>query len=453
MFNKLYVKIFLWFWLTLAATVASLAALSSVSFSEISYEPLREQDARQLHRLGRGLEVSAKKYGATAQQVINRSRIKGRKKIYLYSPEKDIAYSNFTAIDEDDLSLLNFRLDMPPQIIFHEHFHAIGPLVLDLPDGQFQLYEIKRGGPVPWMFRLKFIPHWVKVTVAIAASMLLSFLFTRTLIGPINSLRQGTNAIAEGKLDTRVNITSNRSDELGDLAKDFNSMAQRLEILVNSQRSLLGDISHELRSPLTRLSLACALAQDNADDKTNMQLARIEKEAQLLDSMIERILMLSRLENRQQTLRTETIPLTQLLTPVLNDAQFEAQSSDKQINLPTIGDDLTLDVDPQLIASAIENLLRNAIKYAHSTVDVSLAQQTNAITLLIRDDGPGVEESELKHITEPFYRVGSARTRQSGGTGLGLAIAAKAIAAHKGVLELQNHPQGGLVASIYLPTN
>ncbi|WP_462157268.1 ATP-binding protein [Pseudoalteromonas sp. GB56] len=453
MFNKLYVKIFLWFWLTLAATVASLAALSSVSFSEISYEPLRQEDARQLHRLGRGLEMSAKKHDATAQEVINRSRIKGRKNIYLYSPEKDISYSNFTTLDEDDLSLLNFRLEMPPQIIFHEHFHAIGPQVVNLPDGQFQLFEIKRGGPVPWMFRLRLMPHWVKITVAIAASMLLSFLFTRTLIGPINSLRQGTNAIAEGKLDTRVNIASSRSDELGDLAKDFNSMAQRLETLVNSQRSLLGDISHELRSPLTRLSLACALAQDNADEPTNTQLTRIEKEAQLLDSMIERILMLSRLENRQQSLRTEPIALEHLLTPVFNDAQFESQSLDKQVQLPTVDANITLEVDPQLIASAIENLLRNAIKYAQSHVDVNLEYNAESIVLTIHDDGPGVEDSELKHITEPFYRVGSARTRQSGGTGLGLAIASKAIAAHNGVLELQNHPQGGLVASIHLPTN
>ncbi|WP_105187862.1 ATP-binding protein [Pseudoalteromonas sp. T1lg48] len=450
-FNKLYVKIFLWFWLTFAATIVLMAALSSVSFSNLSYEPLQGSDAHYFKRLGHAVERSAKKHQHSAAEVINLGRLKKRK-LYLYSPEKDLAYSNFNASEEVDLSLLNFRPDMAPQMIFNEHFHALGPLLINLPDGQYQMYELRPGRTLPWFVRLKLLPHWLKITVAIGASLLLSFFFTRTLIGPLNSLRFSARAIAEGQLDSREHLAAKRNDEIGILAREFNAMAQRLETLVNTQRTLLGDISHELRSPLTRLSLACAIAQDKADKDTQVQLQRIGKEAQLLDLMIERILTLSRLENRQQSLQTELMSPAQLLAPVFTDAEFEAKSQHKTLSLPQLPEQPLLRVDAMLLASACENLLRNAIKYANSHIEVSIKHEQQQWQLNIRDDGPGVAEQELAHITEPFYRVGSARARNSGGTGLGLAIAAKAIAAHQGELVLQNHPQGGLVATIKLPT-
>ncbi|MFY8273567.1 ATP-binding protein [Pseudoalteromonas sp. SSDWG2] len=453
MFNKLYVKIFLWFWLTLAATMGSLAMLTSVNFSDISYEPLRKEDAHSLKRIAHSLERSAKRETLSVQQLIDRPRLKTRRQLYVYSPELGEGYRNFTSVDENELSLLSFRLDMPPQFIYHQNFQAFGPELITLPEGQYQLFEIRRGGTLPFMFRLRFVPSWVKVAVAIGASLLLSFIFTRTLIGPIKSLRSSTNAIAEGNLTARVGPSYTRNDELGALAKDFNVMAQRLETLVTSQRSLLGDISHELRSPLTRLSLACAMAQEQEHDRVGEHLARIDKEAQILDAMIARILMLSRLENRQQKLATEAISVDTLLTPVFENAVFEAQSQQKTLHIPHIDAHKVMNIDPQLIASAIENLLRNAIKYARSHIKVSLTVSSQLFELTIHDDGPGVPEQELAHITEPFYRVGSARERQGGGTGLGLAIADKAIAAHKGVLLLQNHPQGGLVARIQIPTN
>ena len=451
LFNKLYVKIFLWFWLTLAATFALLAGLSSMSFSELSYEPLRGGDAHYLKRLGHAIERSANKHDISAEQLINHGRFAKRKQLYLYSVDQDKALQNFTSPHDIGLNELNFRQSMAPQMIFHEHFQALGPLLITLPDGQYQLYELRPGRKLPWLLRLKLMPTWLKVVVALGASLLLSLLFTRTLITPVNALRSAAKDIAAGNLQSRA-PSNVRHDELGVLTDEFNAMAARLETLVNSQRSLLGDISHELRSPLTRLSLACALAQDSADSATLLQLQRIEKEAKQLDTLIARILMLSRLENRQQSIVRQRITVRELLAPVFADAKFEADSEHKQLSLAELSDSHFLNIDPQVVASACDNLLRNAIKYANQHIEVSLQWIDTIMLLSISDDGPGVAEHELAHLKEPFYRVGSARSRDSGGTGLGLAIANKAIAAHNGELVLQNNPQGGLVATIKLPT-
>ena len=450
--NTLFFKIFVWFWLTLAATLLALAALSSISFSDVFSEDLRGADERYLERLAHSIEKTSKRFNLNTAELVINSRGLKRKRLFLYNTDTGQGVTNVEPEQNLDLSLLNFAKQTRPQIIITEHYHAIGPIPVRLKDGEYQLYELRKGSHVPWFFKVKMMPIWLKALVVIGATVLLSLVFTQTLITPLNALRKAAKGIGEGKLDSRVKNAHARRDELGTVAQEFNAMASRLETLVNTQRTLLGDISHELRSPLTRLSLACAMAQDHADEATLKQLTRIEKESKQLDSLIERILTLSRLESRKHELQLQQVSLKTLLDAVLSDAQFEASSQQKTLHVLQPENDTMLYLDPPLIASAIENLLRNAIKYAQRTVTLDISLQNNMLQITIQDDGTGVAENELSRLTEPFYRVGHDRTRGSGGTGLGLAIAEKAISAHQGSLLLQNSSQGGLVAIIQLPS-
>ena len=260
--------------------------------------------------------------------------------------------------------------------------------------------------------------------------------------------------MASGDLTSRVGTASLRSDEIGRLGLDFNHMALRVESVLLSQKRLLADISHELRSPLARLQLAIGIAQQQPDmeqsQTTNKQLERIEKESQRMEQMIGQVLTLSRLEAQDRLPENCTVILDELLQELIKDAQFEAQVLDKQVGFNCAAD-ITLQGDPSLLASALENILRNAVKYAQHRVDVKVEQPNDRIYITISDDGQGLPEQDLKKIFTPFYRASAARERGSGGVGLGLAIAQQAIYSHGGKISAENRQAGGLRIRIALP--
>ena len=226
-------------------------------------------------------------------------------------------------------------------------------------------------------------------------------------------------------------------------------MADQLEQLLSAQKRLLADISHELRSPLTRLKMATGLAQMQASEASQSYLLRIEKEANQLDKMIADVLQVSRLEANSQPLSLQTQSLQVIVDHVINDAQFEAKQHNKA--LVVHGNvEVNIECDEMLIASALENILRNAIKYAQHTISISL-KHSDTIYIQICDDGPGVPKAQLDKLCEPFFRQSDARDRHSGGTGLGLAIAKNAVIAHGGNLVLSNKDAGGLCVEVSLP--
>ena len=231
-------------------------------------------------------------------------------------------------------------------------------------------------------------------------------------------------------------------------------MAEQIETLLNGQKRLLADISHELRSPLTRMQLAIGIAQQQEssnDTKSNEQaLARIEKEAHQMESMVAQVLMLSRLDNNARVSQKQAMSFDTLLTGLLADCEFEANSQGKTL-VVDIEADATINADEDLLASGIENVLRNAVKYAQRNVTFTLKVKEADVNIAICDDGKGIPESDLENIFQPFYRVSSARERDSGGIGLGLAIASRAIAAHKGKISAHNQVKGGLCVHICLP--
>lgn len=290
------------------------------------------------------------------------------------------------------------------------------------------------------------------LAIAFLFSGLVCWWLARYVSTPVARLQDAARSVAAGNLDARVSDQfATRHDELGVLARDFDRMAEYLRSLIASKETLLSDMSHELRSPLARLRVALGLARREGADLPK-QLGRIELEAERLDALIGQILHLSTLTSGEPKLHREQLDLTALLNDVVEDARLEAGAAGKRVEWSPAGPAL-LEADPQLLRSAIENVLRNAVKFTavDTAVEVALRREGGMLVLTIRDQGPGVPAQDLVRIFEPFYRVADARDRDSGGTGLGLAITARVVSLHNGSVEAQNGAGSGLVVEIRFP--
>ena len=230
-------------------------------------------------------------------------------------------------------------------------------------------------------------------------------------------------------------------------------MAERIESLITSQQRLNRDISHELRSPLARLNVALELAKQKGNADTAPILARIESESDRLNEMIGRLLVLAKLESGVTDFEPKILDLSDIVKDVAADAEFEAKPNGKFVTVSS-ADRCNLFGSENLLRSAIENVMRNAVKYTAdgTVVDVALTHTCGRAVVTVQDHGGGVPESELGNLFRPFYRIGEARERKTGGTGLGLAIAKRAVEAHRGTIRAINN-NGGLKVEMTFPTD
>lgn len=442
-------KVFSYFWLSIVATIIILLLISSLSFVDAVDEPLSRFKVRDLQK--KALFLSKVTNRTPNAKVLDRliHPSSKRKILYLKGPTAEQSVFSRPLPEDVDVNLLNYVESDKPRYILTQHFHAAGPIPINIGNSEYWLYELKLTREPPLFIKLKLLPIWVKLVVPVLMSLFFAWLFSRSIVSPIKALRDSADDIGKGRLSSRVSQHLERTDELGELIYDFNKMAEQLESLMGGQKRLLADISHELRSPLTRLSLAAGLAKDSDESKKVGYLNRIEKEAQTLDEMIGSVLMLSRLENQQQYLQKEDISISDLMTPTLQDAEFEASSVDKQLLVEALPLE-SVYVDKKVVVSAIDNILRNAIRYANSCVRVKVEAKNQQIHIVIVDDGPGVPNHLLNKLSDPFYRHSESRTRSSGGAGLGLAIAQKAMLAHEGKLHIQNNDDQGLSVTLTL---
>jgi len=276
------------------------------------------------------------------------------------------------------------------------------------------------------------------------------YLVIRYLTKPLNNLGQAAASIAEGRLDTRVDPSlKERRDEIADLARNFDRMAERIEASITGQRRLLGDVSHELRSPLSRLIVALGLVKQGPAEEAAENLERIGLEARRLDTLIGQLLALTRIDSGVDRGSPAPFDLTNLVQEVANDGDFEARARNRSVVIRQ-ADACTLTGFEEVLRSAVENVVRNAIRHTAegTAVEVSL-QSGNARALIrVRDFGPGVPESMLSEIFLPFRRVANGNSE---GAGLGLAIAERAVNVHRGTIRALNAPQGGLMVEIDLP--
>ncbi len=283
----------------------------------------------------------------------------------------------------------------------------------------------------------------------------LSYFIARYLARPISELRRAATRLARGDLSARVGGKfAARNDEAADLVREFDQMAERVADLIVAQRRLIGDISHEIKSPLARLAVALGLARRAAEGYAPKQFERMQREIGKITQLVSELLTLARLERDDAAARSAPVDLAAVVERIVADAVYESQSRGHDVVLHRPERPIVVEGDEDLLRQAIENVVRNAIFYTSdgTKVEVSLAlERPGWARLEIRDQGPGVPAEALGHLFEPFYRVDQARARKTGGTGVGLAICARAIRLHDGFVHVRNGEQHGLVVEIGLP--
>jgi signal transduction histidine kinase len=286
--------------------------------------------------------------------------------------------------------------------------------------------------------------HWWMLVGGIFLCYLLAYYLTY----PVRKLQRAVERFGRGDLSARA--APRRRDELGDLGRTFDRMADRIQTLMDAQHRLLLDISHELRSPLARMRVAVELARSAQGREAHLD--RIDKEADRLNSLVGGLLQVTRAEGEPGTLRREPVRLDRLLEELVADASLEAEARGSSVRLVE-AEPATVEGEPELLRRAIENVIRNAIRHAPegTAVEASLQAADGRCVLRIRDYGPGVPEEALPRIFDAFYRVETDRDRASGGAGLGLSIARRAVELHRGTIRARNAAPG-LLVEIELPT-
>jgi signal transduction histidine kinase len=288
------------------------------------------------------------------------------------------------------------------------------------------------------------------VTLAAILAASTALLLARSFSSPIVRLQRATQGLAAGALDTRVGKPfTQRKDEIGTLARDFDTMAEQIQALITDKEVLLRDVSHELRSPLARIRVALALAQRKADAPALQDLDRIEQETERLDQLVGQILTLARLRSSPLDQHVD-VDLNHVVSEVVADARFEQPDVTIRFTDTKVP---PIQGNAGEISSAIENVLRNALLHTGESAEVSveLTGSPSEVLVTIADNGPGVPDSDLKRLFEPFYRVDPSRDHNQTGYGLGLAIASSIVERHGGKLAASNRKGGGLAVSFRLP--
>lgn len=448
--RSLFLKIFLSFWLT--AVLVELALL--LAWSLAPEQVVQRWRSLTGEALGMYATTAAEKLESQGQQSLakylddmNRAH---RIHAVLLDANGNALFGSVTP-EEKKLGLSAAASDSPELLMKSRQAigaqRALGPsgkeyvLVAELPRRPI--------GPFsgPWRMQAR---NWA---ISILISGLICYLLTRYLTGPVLRLRSAAREIAAGDLSARASANlERRHDEMGELVRDFNEMAFRIEELVRSQQQLIRDISHELRSPLARLTMALGLARERQGAEAEAALDRIEREAERLNEMIGRLLVLARIQAATAPPEKAPVSLAALIGDVAEDGEFEAEGRGCAVQYQASGD-CTVIGSHELLRSAVENVVRNALRYTApaTTVEIKLECGDGAAKIRVRDHGPGLPPDELSKVFRPFYRVASARDRQSGGTGIGLAITEGAMRLHGGSVQAANAADGGLVVTLTLP--
>jgi len=453
--KSLFLRIFLWFWIAMAV-MAAVLVISSPYFTRS--RPRLERWQRSAETMARGrLDRAVHRLEQGGFDVIGRRE---------RSPGPHLPLEVFVFDGEGN----EVRGREAPRVVREIAGRAATSGVEEV-ERSGSLYLVARPVVGPEDEQLVAVaalhqpPRWVDLiepralAIRLGALVLLigafSLWIARYLSAPVGSLRRATQKLSAGDLSARVGQpVDRRHDEIGELARDFDAMAERLEALLDGQRRLLRDVSHELRSPLARLGVALELARRRAGTDVHEALDRIERESARLDQLIGQLLFLERLEVGQPGVDRAIFDLCGIFAEVVEDATFEAAANGCEVHLEPC-EACFFEGYPELLRSALDNVLRNAVRHTGegTAVEAALAMNAGEATLTIRDHGPGVSEEQIETLFEPFSRVADARDRASGGVGLGLAISDRAVRVHGGSMEAHNHPGGGLEVVIRLPVD
>jgi two-component system sensor histidine kinase CpxA len=448
--HRLFLKIFFWYWLTAWGMIAvvllgsRLTGMRQVSTPNMyaTVAPILAAEAAKTYESG-GPEAFAR---FSQSDVHDHER-----QIFLLDGfYKDVLSQ---PLPDDGLRLAHTAKDgqlvvLRGHIAAYKFVSASGhPYILML----FLKSDLRRIGDVLMGDGLPF-----SITLIVLVTLLCIGLAYH-IASPIHSIQSTARKVAQGDLKARVpSSVSRRFDELAALAKDFDSMVNRLDSLIQNQRNLLNSVSHELRSPLARINISLALLRNRFSADSDELFQRLDRDVVRIDLLMGQLLTLSRLEARFSSAEREDVDFAQLVEEAAADGNFEAQALGKSVSLRTTGSVILRNADPHALRSACENIIRNAIRFTRPGSDVRIVLEVDRSAteplafLSVRDHGPGVPEDSLQAIFQPFYRI-NGDAEATGGNGLGLAIASEAIRLHRGTIRAENLRPTGLEIIIQLP--
>lgn len=431
--RSLFARILLWFLVTTAITVTGFIVIAAFSIAEL---PNRQRPFSRLVPFQLGEARHAYETGGKAGLAAFIARLETAfqaEGILTDSAGRDL----LTGEDRSELiTAARGRRRIP---FFRRRSAVIGRMA---EDGRYWFFFLIPGTRVSWWV---LSPQYLWV---LGAVILLCYILARLLSRPLREIESVVARFGQGDFSARTTV-SDRRDEFGRLGRTFDAMAERIQTLLGAERRLLLDISHELRSPLARLNVAVELARTG--DNQEAALDRIQKEADRLNALVGELLQVTRAEGDPSSLRVEPLRLDDVVRTVAADTEIEAEPRGASVRLEPLPE-ITVNGDPELLRRAIENIVRNAVKYAPAgtAVEIGLRPASGGAVLSIRDHGPGVPEQDLNRIFDPFYRVNTDRDRSTGGVGLGLAIARRAVELHRGTLRAAN-ANPGLLVEMELP--
>ena len=450
--GRLFWKILFTFWVTLLVAVGITGL--AVWFYQQNMRVLEHDIVVQpVSALSVEAAANTLKYGGIAalQGMLEEQQRNAPERIRVYAVNDAGLELLGREVSEETLAIARqgAKQQVRPPVAVAANYQGMNYVLFAPKSGQFPEFQQNNKRPLP--------PHdssWLLISAGIVLSFISSFLLAWYFAKPIRSLRMACRALATGDLTQRVaQAMGGRRDELADLGHDFDDMATQLQNLMDSQRRLLHDVSHELRSPLARLQVSIGLARQQPE-RFHETLDRIEHEAGRLDKLVGEVLTLSRLESGVPQVMDEYLDILELLDTVVDDARFEAHALNRRVAFHSdVEDSLIIQAHGELLYRAIENVVRNAIHHTPPDTLVTLgvhcdiAKQTLHIT--VDDQGNGVPETELHTIFEAFQRSNTSQSRN--GYGLGLAIARRAIESHGGTIRAVNRPERGLRVEITLP--
>ena len=456
--HSLFARIFVLFWVAMALIVGgSIAIIFTVAPRELeSTEPQRRPNiaVQASDVLARGGISELKAWLAA-----NKDAVPGRD-LYILGPDgRDILGRRLSPTASRRLEFFNHEMQgygprpMPPGPPGPGNLRPprAAPQIV-APDGS--TYTVLLVPRRPSIFGALSFPG-ISLTilgVALLVSAFASWWLAERLSAPIRRIQAGARSLATDTPDVRVSAgLEGRRDEVAVLARDFDAMADRLRANRSTITQLLRDISHELRSPLARMRVAVGLARQLPADLPR-QLDRLEKEIERLDGLISQVLKLARLHGTDAPFDRESFEIDEMIEEVVRDANFEGAAKQCKVELEGAAGSCVRG-NRELLRSAVENVLRNAVRYSPdgAVVKVAVERGDAGFSIVIRDRGPGVPSSDLERIFEPFYRVAESRDRDSGGEGIGLAITAQVMKAHGGTATARNIERGGLEVRLQLP--
>jgi signal transduction histidine kinase len=466
----LFLKIFLWFGLVMLTVIFGTFLVGELLRPERSEQRTRRPLEPILNIYGKDAAEEYERGGQTSlNNYLDSAQRQSNLRLFIFDNQLRELLGRRIPADAPDVARKVFETRLP------EFSNRSGSPLLARPvrtdsGAQYVLVAELPPPPQSWIFH----PIFHMLAVGLMGG-LFCYGLARYLTSPVTKLRAATRELARGNLSARVVPTlGGRRDELASLAADFDEMAEKIQLLLDSQRRLLGDISHELRSPLARLNVALELARQRSGETAESALERIQREAETLNEMIGQLLALTRLESGAEEISKTEFDLMPLLREIVTDADFEARARNRSVKFGSAPTAIVNGV-PSLLRRAIENVVRNAVHHTaeNTQVEIGLLESPSevhydgsdrsattpnrrndqAVSIVVRDHGPGVPAQALSDIFRPFYRVDEARDREAGGVGLGLAIAERAVRLHGGTIKASNAPDGGLSVTITLPVN